>query len=183
MSGKERLESCWNWKSERHQSSNCWLPYLGYWINRSWQDGTHLAQRLQTSQAWSGTQNVPGLHLHLVSAVVVQWSISISSAEKKKVDTSNELRRCSDFKSTKENALKMLKLKSRKSIFSSHAKKPKNKKWKMWLGIVKFRGCSFPAQTLKPRFNLWTLFFLRPQEWGQRWSHSAHKSQLWARQL
>lgn len=45
------------------------------------QEATHLAQRLQTSQAWSGTQKVPGLHLHLVSAVVVQWAVSISSAE------------------------------------------------------------------------------------------------------
>lgn len=45
---------------------------------------TYLAQRLQTSQAWSGTQKVPGLHLHLVSAVLVQGAVSISSAEEKK---------------------------------------------------------------------------------------------------
>lgn len=83
-------------------------------------------------------------------------------------------------KSTKENALKMLKLKSRKSIFSSHAKKPKNKKWKMWLGIVKFRGCSFPAQTLKPRFNLWTLFFydLRNEVSGEVTAHTSHNFEL-----
>lgn len=39
----------------------------------------HFAHRLQTSQAWSGTQKVPGRHWHLVSVVVVQGAVSISS--------------------------------------------------------------------------------------------------------
>lgn len=41
--------------------------------------GLHFAHLLQTSQAWSGTQKVPGLHRHLVSVVVVQEAVSISS--------------------------------------------------------------------------------------------------------
>lgn len=41
--------------------------------------GLHFAHLLQTSQAWSGTQKVPGLHWHLVSVVVVQEAVSISS--------------------------------------------------------------------------------------------------------
>lgn len=50
---------------------------LAIWFYRTWD--AHLAQRLQTSQAWSGTQNVPSLHWHLVSDVVVQGAVSISS--------------------------------------------------------------------------------------------------------
>lgn len=42
---------------------------------------SYLAQRLQTSQAWSGTQKVPGLHWHLVSVVVVQGAVWVSSVD------------------------------------------------------------------------------------------------------
>lgn len=45
------------------------------------QGETYLAHRLQTSHAWSGTQKVPGLHWHRVSAVVVQEAVSVSSEE------------------------------------------------------------------------------------------------------
>lgn len=48
------------------------------------QEDTYLAQRLQTSQAWSGTQNVPGLHSHLVSVVVVQGPVLISSVQRRR---------------------------------------------------------------------------------------------------
>lgn len=47
--------------------------------------GPHLAQRLQTSQAWSGTQKVPCRHWQLVSVVVVQEAVRISSAESQDV--------------------------------------------------------------------------------------------------
>lgn len=50
-----------------------------FFTSSSW--GLHLAQRLQTSQAWSGTQKVFGLHWHLVSAVVVQEAISSWSVD------------------------------------------------------------------------------------------------------
>lgn len=50
----------------------------------------YLAQRLQTSQAWSGTQNVPGLHWHLVSEVVVQDAVSISSGGRRQTWETSE---------------------------------------------------------------------------------------------